>query len=272
LSRLADAAPILLLLSALPLGGCPATLPPNLREATVKPSDLPGTAEEVLRYAEDESKKETASAEENVIVAVDHGLGKDGKSYELLWRGARACAWLTEEFTEKNTRASYAQKGVDYARRAIELEPKRVEAHYYLGINLGQSATTKTVGAYSMVPKVVKAAESAMAIDERFDHAGPPRLYGTVFAKAPAWPASIGDLDKGIQFLSRAVQLAPEYPQNHLHYGDALLSDGKLNEAEAEYKKVLEAPANPEWDHRAERWKHDAEVGLKKIAEKRADP
>src|SRR5262245_51365683 len=107
LSRLSDAAPILLLLSALPLGGCPAILPPNLREATIKPSDLPESAEETLRWAEDESKKETAAAEENVIIAVDHGLDKDGKSYELLWRGARACAWLTEEFIEKNICASY---------------------------------------------------------------------------------------------------------------------------------------------------------------------
>ncbi len=264
------AAPALVLLVA-SLAGCPAALPPNLREATIKPSDLPGSAEEILRWAEDESKKETAAANENVIIAVDHGLAKDPRSYELLWRGARACAWLTEEFTDKQLRASYAQKGVDYAKRGIELQPKRVEAYYYLGINLGQSATTKTVGAYMMVPKVVKAGQTAIGLDERFDHAGPDRLVGTVYAKAPPWPASIGDIDEGIKYLSRAVQLAPDYPQNHLHYADALLSDSKLNEAEKEYKLVLEAQVPPEWAHRAERWKRDAALGMKKIAEKRAE-
>ena len=242
-----------------------------MREATVKPHELPGDVGELIQFADEEEKKQTAASEENAILAVDKGLLKAPRSYELLWRGARACAWLTEEFTDKQRRASYAQKGIDLAKRAVEVDPKRVEGQYYLGINIGQSATTKTVGAYMMVPRVVKAGTAAMKIDEKYDHAGPSRLVGTVYAKAPPWPASIGDLDEGLQHLAHAVQLAPDYPQNHLHYGDALLSDNKLAEAEAEYKLVLAAPMQPAWAHRAERWKHDAEVGLKKIAEKRTE-
>ncbi len=146
-----------------------------------------------------------------------------------------------------------------------------MEAHYYLGINLGQSATTKTVGAYMMVPKVVKAAEAAEKIDKMFDHAGPVRLIGTVYAKAPPWPASIGDIDKGIEHLARAVQLDPDYPQNHLHYADALLADGNLAEAEKEYRLVLDAKVPPEWTRRAERWRAQATRGLQKVAEKKAE-
>lgn len=260
-----------LALLGLGLGGCPPVLPPTLREATVKPGDLPGTIDELVKYADEEGKKESAASQENVIVAIDKGLGKDPRSLELLWRGARACAWLTEEFTDKTRRASYAQKGVEYAKRAIEIAPKRVEPHYYLGINLGLSATTKTIGAYSMVPKVVKAGETAIELDQNYDHAGPQRLVGTVYAKAPPWPASLGDIDKGIEHLSKAIQLAPDYPQNHLHYADALAADNRLDEAEAEYKRVLDAQIPPEWAHRAERWKHEAERGLHKVAEKRAE-
>ena len=255
----------------LALAGCPAVLPPSLRDATLRPGDLPASVDELAKLAEEESRKETVPSEENVLVAVDRGLQLDGRAVELLWRGARACAWLTEEFGDKQRRASFAQKGVDYSRRAVEIDPKRVEAYYYLGINLGQSATTKTVGAYSMVPKVVKAGEAAMKLDERFDHAGPARLIGTVYAKAPPWPASIGDIDEGIKYLARAVELAPDYPQNHLHYGDALTVDNKLDEAEREYKLVLDAQVPAEWTHRAERWKRDAAIGMKKVAEKRAD-
>jgi len=255
----------------LALSGCPGVLPPNLREATVKPGDLPTSVEELVRYADHEAKQEQASSAENIIVAVDRGLEKDPRAIELLWRGARACAWLTEEFEDKARRASYAQKGVDYAKRAVEVDPGRVEAHYYLGINLGLSATTKTVGAYSMVPKVVNAGKSAMQLDERFDHAGPARLVGTVYAKAPPWPASIGDIDEGLKYLARAVELAPEYPQNRLFYADALTVDNRYNEAEVEYRRVVDAQVPPEWAHRAERWKRDAALGLKKLAEKRAE-
>jgi tetratricopeptide (TPR) repeat protein len=270
--RAAALLPVLALGAAVPLlGACPAALPPALREATVKPGDLPASVPELIAYAEEEHKKEQTSSSENIVIAVDRGLVKEPRNYELLWRGARACAWLTEEFTDNERRASYAQKGVDYARRAVEADAKRVEAHYYLGINLGQSARTKTVGAYMMVPKVVNAGKAAMGIDERFDYGGPPRLIGTVYAKAPPWPASIGDIDEGIQYLTRAVQIAPDYPQNHLFYGDALVTDKKLDEAEKEYKLVLEACNLPQWSLRAERWRRDANAGLKKIAEKRAE-
>jgi hypothetical protein len=256
--------------AALALCGCPAALPPTLRDATITPDKLPAGTPALVKFAEEEDAKQTASAEENIIVAMDHGLRSDPRSYELLWRGARACAWLTEEFTDKLRRGSFAQKGVDYAKLAIAANDKRVEGHYYLGINLGQSATTKTVGAYFMVKRVLTAANDALKLDEHFDHAGPARLVGTVYAKAPPWPASVGDVEEGIKFLKRAVETDAAFPQNHLHYGDALVADGKLNEAEHEYQLVLGAQDLPEWAHRAERWKHDATEGMKKIAEKRA--
>jgi tetratricopeptide (TPR) repeat protein len=258
-------------LAILVLCGCPAALPPNLREATVKPGDLPGGVPELIAFADAAHLKDSTADNENIIIAVDRGLQSDPRAFELLWRGARACAWLTEEFRDSQRRASYAQKGMDYAKRAVDINPQRVEAHYYLGINTGQSATTKTVGAYMMVPRVVKAGEAAMKLDEKFDYAGPARLIGTVYAKAPPWPASIGDIDEGIKYLGKAVQLAPEYPQNHLHYADALLADGKLNDAEREYKIVLDAQVPPEWANRAQRWKYDATAGMKRLLEKRSE-
>jgi hypothetical protein len=33
---------------------------------------------------------------------------------------------------------------------------------------------------------------------------------------------SVGDTEDGIKYLGRAVQLSPEFPQNHLLFGDAL--------------------------------------------------
>ena len=251
------------------LAGCPAALPPNLREATVLSNDLPSDPDNAIKFADEEEAKQTAPAIENEVLAVDKALVGAPMNYELLWRGARACAWLTDEFTDKDRRGSWSQKGADYAKRAVAADGKRVEGYYFLGINLGQSATTKTVGAYMMVPKVLKAAETALKIDEKFDHAGPGRLIGNVYAKAPPWPASVGDVDDGIKYLKRAVEVAPDYPQNHLHYGDALVSDKQFDEALKQYQMVIDAKVLPEWAHRAEGWRREAQVGINKIADKR---
>jgi hypothetical protein len=121
------------------------------------------------------------------------------------------------------------------------------------------------------VPKVLKAAEAARQADEQFDHAGPDRLIGTLYAKAPPWPASIGDLDEGIKYLEQAVKAAPDYPQNHLHYADALVADCKIADAEKEYGLVLNATIPPEWAQRAERWRAQAHQGMQKAAQKKDD-
>jgi hypothetical protein len=267
LARLAVAA------VALAAAGCPAPyVPPIKSGATVKDHQLPNDVDKLVAYVDEETRKQTATAQENALVAVDKGLGPGmnpgARKYDLLWRGARACAWLTEEYTQKPRRAEYAKRGVEYAKGALAIDAGRVEAQYYLGINIGQLATTKTIGGYTLVPQVVKAAEAAMKADEKFDHAGPLRLLGSVYAKAPPWPASVGDVEEGLTHLQRAVQLAREYPQNHLLYADALLSDDKLDQAEREYCQVLTAPPVELWAHRLGEWRRQAEDGIRKIDKK----
>jgi hypothetical protein len=235
--------------------------------ASVAATELPEEPERLLAYADQETAKDSRLGAENALIAVDKILASDPKSHEALWRGARACAWLAQEVTDGPHREAYSQRGMDYAKRAVEAEPKRVEGYYYLGINIGLYATTKTFGR-SLVPKVRDAAQEAVKADESYDHAGPLRLLGSVFVKAPPWPASIGDVDEGQKHLSRAVQIARDYPENHLLFGDALASDDHPSDAIREYKLVLSAPSQPEWAHRLERWKREAKEGIKKLTKK----
>ena len=141
--------------------GCPSPyFPPVKSGATVTPAELPEEVDKLTAYVDAEMERQSVSSAENALVAVDKGITLDARSYDLLWRGARACAWLTEEF-EKARRAEVARRGAEYARRALEIDASRAEAHYYLGINLGQLATTKTVGGHPLVPQVIKEAEAA---------------------------------------------------------------------------------------------------------------
>jgi hypothetical protein len=253
------------------LAGCPRPLPPVLNAATVKASELPEERDELLVYADEQMKHDSVEGAENSLVALEKAIGPHavtviGRDYDALWRAARACAWVAEEVTDKKTRDQFAYHGVQYAKAATALEPRRVEGHYYLGINTGLSATTKTISAYTMVPQIRDEAKAAQKADAGFDHAGPLRLLGGVYSKAPGWPASIGDNDEGLKYLSQAVKAAPDYPENHLLYGDALArEDDKLNEAAHEYKQVLDAPEVPEYKHRLERWKRDAAIAMQKL-------
>jgi hypothetical protein len=222
----------------------------------------------LIAYADQEMAKGTPAAVENSLVALDLAVGMESDNFEVRWRAARACGWLADEYHDR--RGDLARRGLDHARVAVKLAPLRVESHYYLAINLGLSATTKTIGAVELVPQVVKAAKEAVQADERFDQAGPLRVLGSIYAKAPVWPVSVGDPDEGVKILKRAVELAPLYPANHLFYADALAADDRRAEAEREYQIVLRAPVVDGWAYKQRAWRRAAEAALKRLGGKRS--
>jgi tetratricopeptide (TPR) repeat protein len=243
------------------LAGCPPSKPPQTA-ATVKNDDLPRDVAGLNAWADEQMRKQTPEAMTNALVALDKALTLE-KSYESLWRAAKACAWLGDEYdTDNKTAESFVKRGMEYAEQAAKLDPNRVEGHYYRGLTLGQFAWLNKVKARDIVPQVVEATKKAVEADPKFDHAGPLRLLGSVYAQAPEPPTSVGDHEEGIKMLSRAIQIASAYPQNHLLLGDAYRTDKNLDAAERAYQKVLESTSN---DPRVNKWRKQAQEGMKKI-------
>jgi tetratricopeptide (TPR) repeat protein len=258
---------VIALAGVLLVAGCPGrTGVAPQTAATVKASELPSDAPSLLTYIDGELAKVTRAANENALVAVEKLRAKQPGNFEASWRGARACAFLVEEFTEKSNRIYFAERGVFYAQATITADPQRVEGHYWLGINQGLLAQSKH--GIRLASHVRASAERAIKLDEKYDYAGPLRLLGTFYAQAPP-ELSKGDPEQGVKLLTRAVELSPEYPQNVLHLADALVKDDKFDEAKRRYEEVLQAPDDPRWGKRLGEWKADAKAGLKEIMQRR---
>ncbi len=136
------------------------------------------------------------------------------------WEFARATFDRAEFATNQSERAALASEGVAAARQALARDSNCAPAFYYLGMNLGQLARTKTLGALRLVAEMERAFKQARSLDARFDFAGPDRNLGLLYLQAPVI-GSIGDRQKARQHLQRAVELAPEYPENHLNLAEA---------------------------------------------------
>jgi tetratricopeptide (TPR) repeat protein len=247
--------------------GC--AVPPIKSAATVTAGNLPDKAAELIKYADEIYVKSTATANsgsaemENALLALDKAVKLDPKGYEAAWKAARACAWLADDlYNDKTKRAHFSGRGMDYAKAAIAANTNGVEGHYYAGINGGLQATTRTVGAKFMVPSIRDAWKKAMEIDATFDHGGPPRALGSLYAQAPPWPASIGDPEIGVKLLQQALAIGPDFPQNALLLGDALIADEKYEAAKEQFRKVLEALPRPDDAHFLPKWKERAQKGI----------
>jgi len=261
------------LAALLATAGC--RLPPIKSEGTVKAEQLPGDVAALIKYADDIYVKANATVDggsgtmEDALTALEKARTLDPKSFEAAWKAARVCVWLADEtYDDKNKRANFSGRGIDHAKAAIALEPKRVEGHYYSGMNLGLQATTKLVGAKFMVPSVRDAEKKAQQIDASYDKGGPPRVLGSLYAEAPPWPASIGDPDKGVQLLQEALSHGKDYPLNMLLLGNALVKAEKPDEARGLYRAVLAAQPNPDDTHFLVKWKQKAQKAIEDLDKK----
>lgn len=129
---------------------------------------------------------------------------------------ARAAFEWAEFSRHDEARADLAQRGQDAARRALTREETNAAAHYWLGMNLGQMARTKSLGALKLVREMETEFLRAISLDEHIVFGGPDRTLGMLYRDAPGWPTSIGSKKKARQQLDRAAQLHPEFPENQL--------------------------------------------------------
>lgn len=164
----------------------------------------------------------------------------DTNNVEAAVQLGRACFDRAEFATNDTQRATLAVEGIAVCRAAATREPKQPAAHYYLAMNLGQLARTKMLGALPLVDEMERHFKLARDLDPKLDHAGPERCLGLLYRDAPGWPASIGSKSKARSNLLRAVELAPDFPENRLNLLESALkwSDRKLVQSEV---KAIEA-------------------------------
>jgi len=175
------------------------------------------------------------------------------------WHFACACFDRADMAATSASRAAAASEGIQVCRRLLRKAPELAAAHYYLAMNLGQLAQTKSLGALSLVKEMAREWEVARALDEHFDFAGPDRNLGLLFRDAPGFPWSIGSRAKAEQHMQRAVALHSDYPENYLNLIETRLKHKQWEEAAAEDEKLRaslpaarEKLSGPRWQ---EAWK-----------------
>ena len=151
---------------------------------------------------------------------------------------ARATFEWAEFSRQDSDRAELAQHGIDAARLALSRDDTNAAAHFWLGMNFGQLARTKSLGALKLVREMESEFLRAASLDEHTFFAGPDRTLGMLYRDAPGWPTSIGSKKKARQHLERAAQLHPEFPENQLALLESLEQWGDKRDFERQIKVV----------------------------------
>jgi tetratricopeptide (TPR) repeat protein len=184
------------------------------------------------------TRESLAAYAEKVLVSARERYQSNPTNAEAAWQLARACFERAEFAANDTQRATLAMEGIGVSRELIKQDENYAPGHYYLGMNLGQLARTKMLGALKIVGEMEREFKKAIELDETLDYAGPNRCLGRLYFEAPGWPTSIGSRSKARKYLERAVSVKPDYPSNHMNLIEAYLKWGERKEAQQQWEKL----------------------------------
>jgi len=191
-------------------------------------------------------------------------LRSDGAPVEAFLGATRATAWLVEHEADADRREALAVEGVQIGQHCVRLYPSEVECTYRLALAVGQQARERPSTAVDGLEVMVELLEKVIAVAPELDFAGGDRVLALVLLRAPGWPTGPGDAEGGLAHALAATGSFPDYPPNQLALAEALLENGRREEARQAYERSAELAMSEidAGDPDAAEWLAQAEQGL----------
>jgi tetratricopeptide (TPR) repeat protein len=161
---------------------------------------------------------------------------------EDAWSGLKAAncyAFLAKTGTDKASRLADARTGRQLAESAVRRQPGSGLAHYLYAYLTGLEAENDPLRGLELVPFIEREARLAAELSPLIDYAGPDRMLGELYLRAPGMPISIGDVERAIACYRRALTMAPGFAENRLGLVETLLKAGNVKEACMQLHELL---------------------------------
>ena len=179
----------------------------------------------------------------------------DAKNVGVLLRIAKAYSDLVEVTKPPEAAGQFAQKSLDYAQRALELDPKVAKAHLSRAIAYGKLTDfvgNKTKLEYSKIIKDETAKSIELDPTDDFAwyvlgrwHAGVANVSGVlrVLAKVVYGGMPAASNEEAAKCLKKAAELAPQRIMHHAELARLYKAMGKADLAAKEWQTILALPS-----------------------------
>ncbi len=179
------------------------------------------------------------------LAKYQEALSAGEDAYGVNWRLARVEYWIGDHTADKNAKKQIFQQGIDYAKKAVELGPDKVEGHFWLGVNYGVYGEAKGVlKSLFLVKPIKEEMRRVLEIDPAYDKGGADRILGRVFHEVPGIAG--GSEKKSLGHLLKAVEYGPRVGLNLLYLADTYISLGQIDKARQTLEYILTMEPEPE--------------------------
>ncbi len=237
------------------------------KETTSNEKELTAIQKSSLEILYDKlwDERESEAGQKKMIAAIE-----DKKNipqiYEENWKLGRLVYFsvffgLGDELP-KDEKEELLKIGYLASEKALKLEPKKIEGHYWYAVNVGAYGVTHGIlSALEMVEVSVKSLDECIKIDPKYHWAGPYRVLGRYYYEAPSI-ISIGDLKASEIYLKKALELEPDFNVNLMYMGILQMKKGDKQKALEYFNKAKSAKAQ-DGPYEEKRYHREIEKNIK---------
>jgi tetratricopeptide (TPR) repeat protein len=163
---------------------------------------------------------------------------KEPTNFEAVYRVAQYKYYLADREPDKAKRLKLYEAAIEAAKKAVTLDPNRVEGHFWLAANDGEYADLKgAMSALGLVKTVRKEFETALAIDSMYKNGAIYLALGRLDLEVPRLFG--GNDARGLARLEAGYKAAPTNAELKMALAEIYEKNARKDEARQLYESII---------------------------------
>tara|TARA_B100000686_G_scaffold354035_1_gene462280 strand:+ start:2395 stop:3147 length:753 start_codon:yes stop_codon:yes gene_type:complete len=152
-------------------------------------------------------------------------------SFDLNWRITLAFYSLGTTAESEDSRIDFFHQCAEQAKRMTISFPRKAEGYYLNALCLGKKGQLEgLLTGLFVVSQLKRNMETAIRLDPTIESGGPHRALGRLYNDLPRLFG--GNMESSIRHLKQAVEIAPDFSDNHLFLAEAFYNNHQMKAAE----------------------------------------
>src|SRR6185369_10935151 len=196
----------------------------------------PSQASPIARADELFAGRDTSDSLKQAVLLMEQLTTREAANYEAWWRLSRLRYYSGDRESDATKKSGFFQAGVYAGKKAVALDDKRVEGHFWYAANEGEYADLKgALQSLGLVKTIRKEFEAAFAIDPGYENGAIYSALGQIDLNLPRLLG--GNERRGIEKLEEGIKVGPNNAELKVTLAEVYQKKGKKEEA----RKLLES-------------------------------